>query len=148
MIFNFAWMASNLQNRDFSSEFSFVASRSGGAGGQHVNKVSSKVELRFHIANSNLLSPEEKERLLEKLGNKITSDGYLQIISQAERSQLLNKQLAIKKFYQLLEKSLVQPKHRKATKPTFAAVQERLQSKEKASRKKSIRGNKNFNDEL
>ena len=133
--------------RDFSSEFIFSASRSGGPGGQHVNKVSSKIELRFHIDNSAILTSHEKDLLKQKLINKINNEGFLQIVSQAERSQLLNKQSAIKKFYQLIEKAFRLVKKRNATKPTQASIQERLQSKKKASRKKYARKN-NFNDEL
>jgi ribosome-associated protein len=141
-------MAGLLQNRDFFSEFEFVTSRSGGAGGQHVNKVSSKVELRFHVDNSALLSAEEKEIVKGKLANKISNEGYLQIVSQAERSQLQNKELAIKKFYQLLEKSLTPVKRRKATKPTKASVQARIQGKKKLSGKKTDRSKRDFLDDI
>jgi ribosome-associated protein len=141
-------MSSQLQNRDFFGEFEFITSRSGGAGGQHVNKVSSKVELRFHIDNSASLSAEEKETVKQKLSNKINNEGYLQIVSQAERSQLLNKQLVIKKFYQFLEKALTPVKRRKATKPTQASVQSRIQEKKKLSGKKNSRSKRNFLDDL
>jgi ribosome-associated protein len=133
--------------RDFSSELIFSASRSGGAGGQNVNKVSSKVELRFHIDSSSLLNPEEKSLLKEKVAGRINNDGFLQIVSQAERSQLLNKQAAVKKFYQLLEKNFRPVKKRNATKPTHTSVQKRLQNKKKTSQRKSSRRN-NFNDDL
>lgn len=140
-------MASPIQNRDFYTEFDFTTSRSGGAGGQHVNKVSSKVELRFHIDNSALLTSEEKETLKQKLANKINNEGYLQIISQAERSQLLNKQLAITKFYQILEKALTPVKRRKATKPTKASIQARLQEKKNLAGKKSERSKRDYSDD-
>ena len=131
--------------RDFYSEFTFITSRSGGAGGQNVNKVSSKVELRFHVDSSDLLSDEEKTRLHTKLKNQITNEGYLQIVSQEERSQLKNKQLCVKKFYELLKKSLATPKKRKPTKPSKSAVQKRLKTKKivaekKAQRKKGLEG--------
>jgi ribosome-associated protein len=141
-------MSSPLHNRDFFSEFQFITSRSGGAGGQHVNKVSSKVELRFHVEHSALLSPEEKEIIKLKLANKINTEGYLQIVSQAERSQLLNKQASITKFYQLLEKALTPVKRRKVTKPTKASVQARLQQKKMVSGKKSERTKRDFPDDL
>lgn len=132
-------MPDSLPKRDFYPEFEFNTSRSGGAGGQHVNKVSSKVELRFAVEKSGLLTDEEKTLVREKLANKITSEGYLQIISQTERSQLLNKQLAVRKFYQLLEKALAKPKARKPTKPSKAAVRKRLQTKHQAAEKKASR---------
>lgn len=134
--------------RDYSSELMFTASRSGGAGGQHVNKVSSKVELRFHIDGSAILSEEEKLTLKSKLENRINSEGYLQIISQAERSQLLNKQQAVKKFHQLLEKCFQPVKARKATKPTASSVAERMTQKKKNAQKKASRSRNNFNDDL
>jgi len=77
---------------DLSSEFQFLTSRSSGPGGQNVNKVNSKVELRFDIPNSSLLNDEQKEILLAKLATKITSDGILSVVSQRDRSQLANKE--------------------------------------------------------
>lgn len=134
--------------RDFSGELQFATSRSGGAGGQHVNKVSSKVELRFSVENSSVLSEEEKQILTSKLANKINSEGYLQLISQAERSQLLNKQQVVKKFYQLLEKSFRPVKARKATTPTAASIQERITNKKRNSQKKASRNRDTFSDDL
>jgi ribosome-associated protein len=134
----------SLQNRNFSDEFIFTASRGSGPGGQNVNKVSSKVELRFHVANSALLSDEEKAIIIGKLANKINQEGFLQIIAQAERSQLQNKGAAVKRFYHLMQSALHQPKARKATKPSPAAVRERLQSKRKASQKKASRQGKDL----
>lgn len=126
--------------QDFSDEFVFQTSRSSGPGGQNVNKVSSKVELRFHIGNSKLLSEAEKMRLIEKLDNKINREGELIIIAQTDRSQLKNKEKAIEKFYHLLDKALKKPKDRIETKPTKNSIEKRLESKRltaltKASRK-------------
>jgi ribosome-associated protein len=141
-------MAQLPHQRDFSGELLFAASRSGGAGGQHVNKVSSKVELRFHVDNSAVLSEEEKQLLKDKQANKINGEGYLQLVSQAERSQLLNKQQVVKKFYQLLEKSFRPVKARKATKPTAGSIQERIADKKRIAQKKASRNRNSFNDDL
>src|SRR5687768_10783608 len=91
-------------------EFVFSASRSGGAGGQNVNKVSTKVELRFHIQDSKVLSEDDKILLTEKLSNKINNEGYLILTSQEERSQLGNKERVVKKFFLLVNSNLVRRK--------------------------------------
>ncbi|SIT88450.1 alternative ribosome rescue aminoacyl-tRNA hydrolase ArfB [Pontibacter indicus] len=129
----------DLKERDFERELSFQASRSGGAGGQNVNKVASKVELRFHVAESQLLSEEEKALVQEKLGSRINGEGYLQVVCQAERSQLQNKEQCIERFYELLRQALTRQKKRKATKPTRASVRKRLESKRRQSDKKASR---------
>jgi ribosome-associated protein len=120
-------------DRDFTPEFNFIASRSGGAGGQNVNKVNTKVMLFFDVHNSFLLTEEEKQRILEKLSNKINQEGILQISSQKGRTQLANKELCIEKFYQLIKKALAVPKTRKKTRPSGASVEKRLVSKKKIS---------------
>jgi ribosome-associated protein len=125
---------------DFSKEFEYRTSRSGGPGGQNVNKVASKVELRFHVNQSELLSEEEKALLHEKLGNYITQEGYLQLVCQTERSQLANKEKCIARFYELLTKAFAKQKVRKATKASRAAHQERITAKKKTSDKKANRG--------
>ena len=122
--------------QDFSGEFLFSASRSSGPGGQNVNKVNTKVELRFNVPDSNLLSAEEKEILLNLLKKKISSDGFLIIVSQSERSQLKNKEKTIEKFYTLLKKSLTPKKKRKPTKPSAAAKEKRLEEKNLKAEKK------------
>lgn len=131
-----------LQGRDFSSEFKFSTSRSSGPGGQNVNKVSTKIELRFNVIESVLLWADEKEIILKKLENKINKDGELILVSQSERSQLANKEKVIEKFYSLINKTLTPQKKRKPTKQTKESKEKRLQTKkinsEKKSRRKSI----------
>jgi len=114
---------------DLSTEFQFFTSRSSGPGGQNVNKVNSKVELRFDIQNSLLLTGEQKVILLFKLASKISSDGILSVISQRDRSQLLNKEDATAKFYQILTKALTPVKPRKRTRPSRSSVEKRLTGK-------------------
>jgi len=129
----------DIRDRNFQDEFVFQASRSGGPGGQNVNKVSSKVELRFHIANSVLLNDEEKTIIAEKLINKINNLGELILVSQTERSQLQNKEKVIEKFYLLINKALTPRKKRLNTKPTKASVEKRLESKRVQARIKANR---------
>jgi ribosome-associated protein len=128
-----------LKYRDFSPEFTFTASRSGGPGGQHVNKVSTKVELRFDVIQSNLLTEEEKEIIQNKLFSKINSEGELILVSQSERTQLMNKEKVIEKFYLLLIKALTPVKKRKPTKPSKAAKEKRLEEKRMLAEKKERR---------
>lgn len=128
-----------LKYRGFDSEFVFSASRSGGPGGQNVNKVSTKVELRFNLLHSSSFSENEKELLFRKLKNKINKDGELLIVSQSERTQLLNKQAAIEKFYILISKALTIPKYRKATRPTFTSKLKRLEEKKSRGSIKKLR---------
>lgn len=137
-------MNTPVQLRDFSSELKFSASRSGGAGGQNVNKVNTKVELSFDLYASLLLSDEEKAILAEKLASKVNAEGILKISSQTDRTQLGNKEACIKKFYVLVEKAFVVRKKRKATKPTAASKEKRLDSKRKQSELKSTRQKRDF----
>ena len=125
--------------QDFTKEFEFRTSRSGGPGGQNVNKVSSKVELRFRVNSSELLTDEEKTLVNEKLDSYITNEGYLQLICQTERNQLGNKERCIQKFYELLTKAFAKQKVRKPTKPSKAAHQQRILGKKQQSEKKASR---------
>lgn len=124
---------------DISSEINFKTSRSGGKGGQHVNKVETQVEALWHIATSQFFTDEEKARIALKLESRINKEGYLAIKSSETRSQLENKEIAKKKLVELVAKSLVRPKTRKPTKPSKAAKEKRLESKKKESQKKLLR---------
>jgi ribosome-associated protein len=117
-------------------EVSFKTSRSGGKGGQNVNKVSSKVELNFDIERSGLFSDDQKQQLTEKLSNRINSAGILQVVTEEERSQYLNKERSLEKLIVLLGHALHKPKLRKATKPGKAAVEKRLKNKLQNAMKK------------
>ncbi|HBF88572.1 MAG TPA: aminoacyl-tRNA hydrolase [Bacteroidales bacterium] len=128
-----------LQNRDFTEEFIINASRSSGAGGQNVNKVNTKVELRFNISDSKLLTDAEKETIANKLKNRINNDGFFILSCQEERSQLKNKEIVINRFYELLNKALIPRKKRKPTKISKAVKEKRFQNKKNQSEKKNLR---------
>ena len=120
-------------------ELSFKAMRSSGAGGQHVNKVSSKVELTFDLANSIAVSEEEKALLLKNLATKLTKERVLILQCDETRSQHRNKEIVIERFLNLMAAGLKRPKKRKATKPSKASIKKRLTSKKKLSEKKGAR---------
>ena len=124
---------------DFSSEISFKTARSGGKGGQNVNKVETMVEALWHVSGSAFFTEGEKERIQSKLANKINKDGYLAVRSSEARSQLENKAIAQMKMEELVAKSLIVPKKRKPTKIPAAVKQKRLESKKKLSEKKEMR---------
>jgi ribosome-associated protein len=125
-----------------TNEFVFKTSRSGGAGGQNVNKVATKVQIDFDIKNSFHLSESDKDILLEKLANKLSNEGILQVIAQTERSQLANKIIALKKIYSIINKCFVVIKHRKASKPTKSSIEKRLVGKKILSNIKKLRNKK------
>lgn len=124
---------------DISNELQFQTSRSGGKGGQNVNKVETKVEVRWHVPSSQLLITEQKERILLKLANLINKDGYLIIHCADTRSQLENKLLAIKRINETVHKALLVAKKRKTTKIPKAAIEKRLASKRIDSLRKANR---------
>ncbi|GAA3992431.1 alternative ribosome rescue aminoacyl-tRNA hydrolase ArfB [Hymenobacter antarcticus] len=123
----------------FLPEITFQTSRSSGPGGQNVNKVESRVELRWHLLDSQVLSEAQKQLILEKLAGQLTTEGLLLITAQDERSQLRNKEIALARFHELLLRSLRRPKPRKATKPSKSAVRKRLEGKKIHSDKKANR---------
>ena len=128
-----------LKKRNLETEFLYSASRSGGPGGQNVNKVSSKVELRFSVILTSLLSETEKEIIFKKLRKKINNEGELILISQAERTQLMNKKVVTEKFYELFSKALTLPKKRNPTRPTLSSKIKRLDGKRNRGAIKKLR---------
>ncbi|MBR9854817.1 MAG: aminoacyl-tRNA hydrolase [Algicola sp.] len=128
-----------MDKKQIHRELQFKAMRSSGAGGQHVNKVSSKVELTFNISTSQGLSDREKQRILLKLQSRLTQDGTLILQCDEARSQHRNKDLVVKRFFYILKNALIIPKKRKATKPTKTSKEKRLRSKKIVAEKKLSR---------
>lgn len=126
------------------TELNYKAVRSSGAGGQNVNKVSSKVVLTFDLKNSSALSDEEKERAAKKLKSKLTQDGLLILNCDEDRSQLKNKEIVTKRFLEIITKSLVVPKERKATKIPKSVIEKRLKDKSSQSEIKQNRKKPNI----
>jgi ribosome-associated protein len=126
------------------AELQFKAVRSSGAGGQNVNKVSSKVVLTFDLKNSNALTEEEKTLLTNKLTTRLTSEQILILNCDEDRSQLKNKTIVIKRFLELISKSLVVPKKRKATKIPRSVIEKRIKAKRNLSEIKQNRRKPQF----
>ncbi|MBN1318438.1 MAG: aminoacyl-tRNA hydrolase [Anaerolineales bacterium] len=121
------------------SELSFRFSRSGGPGGQHVNRSETRVELLFDVSNSPSFSEEQREQLLARLDHRIDKDGVLHLVSEESRSQRKNRETVIERFGSLLQTALRPRRKRRPTRPSHAARQRRLEEKRRQSRKKQTR---------
>ena len=128
-----------LKERNLESEFVFSTSRSSGPGGQNVNKVSTKVELRFSLISTSLFSETEKEIIFKKLKNKINKEGEMILFSQSKRTQLMNKKFVTEKFYDLVSKVLTVPVKRRSTRPTLTSKIKRLEGKRNRGYIKKLR---------
>ncbi|WP_313002716.1 alternative ribosome rescue aminoacyl-tRNA hydrolase ArfB [Chryseobacterium gleum] len=125
--------------KDFSKELNFKTSRSSGAGGQNVNKVETAVTVLWKVNASEFFNEDEKILIQNKLKNRINADGFLFLTVSESRTQLMNKNKAIEKITEIVNKALIIPKKRTATKPSKAQKQKRLDSKKKLSDKKENR---------
>lgn len=128
-----------MKPEDLMPEISFKASRSSGPGGQNVNKVNTKIELRFDVESSKIPTTEEKEIIKEKLANRMNQEGILTVTVQRSRSQLKNKKLAIEKFIVLISDALTPEKPRTATRVPAGTKKKRLADKQKQAEKKKLR---------
>lgn len=125
--------------KDFSKELTFKTSRSSGAGGQNVNKVETSVTVLWNVSNSGFFNDEQKDLIYHKLKNRINAYGFLFLTVSETRTQLMNKTKAVEKILEIVDKALVIPKKRLATKPSKAQKQKRLDTKKKLSEKKDNR---------
>lgn len=125
--------------KDFSKELTFKTSRSSGAGGQNVNKVETSVTVLWSVAESEFFNEYQKELIQRKLKNRINADGFLFLTVSESRTQLMNKNKAIEKILEFVDKALIVPKKRIATKPSKGQKQKRLDTKKKISDKKESR---------
>lgn len=124
---------------DLAKEFLFSVSRSSGPGGQHVNKVSTKVTLKFDVNGSTVLTHDQKSLILQKLRSSLTKDGCIVLSAQEKRSQLANKEAVVNKLESMLTRALTPRKTRKATKPTKRSNEKRITEKKRDSEKKARR---------
>lgn len=136
----------DLQRENVQKETVVSAVRSSGPGGQNVNKVSTKIEIRWNLLQTKVFSEEQLALLTSRLGEMLTREGELIIYAQETRSQLKNKEAAYSKLFSLLEKALTPRKKRKATQPTVASKEKRIQTKKIASERKTLRGKIRHNE--
>ena len=125
-------------------ELDVRVSRASGAGGQHVNKTSSRVEIFWNVLSSRAVTDEQRSRLREKLASRLTTDGSIRVVASDMRSQTRNRQLAEERLAELIARSLIVPKKRRPTKPTKASREARLDAKKKQSSKKRERSQRSF----
>ncbi|HEY1951192.1 MAG TPA: alternative ribosome rescue aminoacyl-tRNA hydrolase ArfB [Gemmatimonadaceae bacterium] len=126
------------------SELDVRVSRSSGAGGQHVNKTSSRVEIFWNIAGSRALTEDQRALLQAKLRSRLTTDGSIRVVASDMRSQTRNRELAEERLAETIRRALIVPRRRKPTKPTRASTEARLESKKRHSDKKRHRRGKSF----
>ena len=125
--------------KDFTRELSFKTSRSSGAGGQNVNKVETSVTVMWPVSETKMFSTEDIELIKDKLRNRINAEGVLQLTVSESRTQLQNKKIAVQRILELVNRSLVRQKPRKATKPSKRQIEKRIQAKKQISEKKEQR---------
>lgn len=132
-------LLSDLKKQQLEKECKFSATRSSGPGGQNVNKVNTRVELRFSLPKSTYITEKDKIIIQNKIENRINNEGELVLVSESERSQLANRQKVTELFYKLIEKALTPSKIRRKTKPSRASRLKRLEYKKQQSEKKQRR---------
>lgn len=134
-----------MNNLDFNHELSFKTSRSSGKGGQHVNKVETRVELFFDITNSQVLNEKQKALALENLKNRISNDGIFQLANETARSQKRNKEIVVKRFYKMINEAITPKVKRKFTRVPNSVKRHQKAAKRRNAEKKALRKKVNIN---